>query len=85
MSFSYKIGDVLSSILQMFFRMDAPSSSKRQELWSEPDVAMQRGFQFLAGAELVALRHIFDPAVAPLHCRAMVCLQTMSIRPAFPK
>jgi hypothetical protein len=36
-----------------------------------------RGFQFLAGTEMVRLQHLLDPAVETLRCPAMVCLQTM--------
>jgi len=35
----------------------------RELLVVEPDVAVQRGFQFLARAEVVALKHLLDPAV----------------------
>ena len=38
----------------------------RELLVVEPDVAVQRGFQFLAGSEVVALKHLFDPAVEAL-------------------
>ena len=32
----------------------------------EPDIAVQRGFQFLAGSEVVALKHLLDAAVEAL-------------------
>jgi hypothetical protein len=32
----------------------------------EPNVTVQRGFQLLAGSEVVALKHLFDATVEPL-------------------
>ena len=44
-------------------------SVSRERHWFERtanDVAVQRGFQFLAGAEVVALQHLLDPSVESL-------------------
>jgi hypothetical protein len=38
----------------------------RELLVVEPDIAVQRGFQFLTGSEMVALQHLLDPAVEAL-------------------
>jgi len=38
----------------------------RELLVAEPDVSMQRGLQFLAGSEVVALQNLLDPAIEPL-------------------
>jgi len=35
----------------------------REQLVAEPDMAVQRGFQFLSGSEVVALQHLLDAAV----------------------
>jgi hypothetical protein len=38
----------------------------RELLVEEPDRAIQRGLQFLAGSDVAALRHLLDPPVETL-------------------
>lgn len=38
----------------------------RQLLVAEPDIAVERGLQVLAGSEVVGLQDLLDPAVEPL-------------------
>ena len=41
----------------------------RERHWFEGtanDIAVQRGFQFFSGTEVVALQHLLDPAIEPL-------------------
>jgi hypothetical protein len=48
----------------------------RELLVVEPDIAVQRGFQFLTGSEMVALKHLLDPAVETLDHAARHCPRT---------
>ena len=38
----------------------------RELLVVEPDIAVQRGFQFFAGSEVVTFQHVFDTTVEAL-------------------
>ena len=55
-------------------------SVSRERHWFERtanDIAVQRGFQLLAGTEVVRPKHLLDTAVESLRCPAVVCMQTM--------